>query len=156
MKTALKSLVIFLCLAALVSGCAGKPTKLPEAKTLAQALADRAGGGGELSEVPDNVMLKLLMLAPDALTEGAMVMDASRATTTQFVVLTARDEAQAKTLEAQLKDYQAMVLEQYRDYVPSEVPRIEKALIRRQGAQTVFVICDEPEKAEQVLKDHWK
>ncbi len=156
MKQIYKSFAVLLCLAALVSGCAGQPAKLPEAKVLVQALAEKAGGGMELAEVPEKVMLKLLMVEAETLVDSALVMDTSRATTTQFAVLTAKDEAQVKGHEARFKEYQAMVLEQYRDYVPGEVPRIEKALLRRQGAQTVFVICDDPGLAEQVLKDYWK
>ncbi len=156
MRRIFKSFVVLLCLVTLVSGCAAKPAKLPDALPLAQALSQKAGGGLELAEVPEKVMLKLLMVEADALSDSALVMDTSRATTTQFAVLTAKDEASAKGLEESLKAYQAMVLEQYRNYVPGEVPRIENALIRREGRQAVFVICDEMALAEQVLKEYWK
>ena len=156
MRTDFRRAAIFLCLAALLAGCAAGPAELPPAQDLAQALAERAGDREEMTRVPEKVMRKLLMVEPELLAEGALVMDASRATTTQFAVLTAKDEAAAKRLEEGLRAYQEAVLEQYRNYVPSEVPRIEKALIRRHGAQAVFVICDEPALAEQVLKERWR
>lgn len=106
--------------------------------------------------VPEKVMRKLLMLSGDLLADGALVMDASRATTTQFLVLTARDEQAAGKLEEALREYQKRTLEQYRDYVPGEVPRIEKALIRRRGTQSVLVICDDTALAERVLNEYWK
>lgn len=155
MKRGIRAALLILCLM-LLTGCAGKPQQLPGALDLAHLLADKAGGGMELGEVPSQVMAKLLMLEEGELAEGVMVMDQSRATTTQFVVLTAGSEAGARKLEAGFKDYQAHVLSQYRNYVPSEVPRIEKALIRRQGLQSVFVICDDVKLAEQVLNQYWK
>ena len=45
-------------------------------------------------------------------TDAALVMDASRATTTQFVVLTARDEKTAPKLEAML-NLSDLSVEQY-------------------------------------------
>lgn len=156
MKTGTKYLIVLLC-AVLLSGCAGKNAVPPvDSLTLAKAMAEKAADPEMLSEVPDKVLHKLLMLEEGMVTDAALVMDASRATTTQFVVLTARDEKTAPKLEAMLKTYQASVLEQYRDYVPGEVSRIEKALIKRQGLQTVFAICDEPALAESVLKEHWE
>ena len=150
--------IVLICLCLLLlSGCAGKQTSPPpDSLSLAQAMAAKAADPEALSPISDKVLKKLLLVEEDILSDAALVMDASRATTTQFAVLTAKDEATAKGLEDTLKAYQAMVLEQYRDYVPGEVPRIEKALIRRQGRQAVFVICDEPQLAEEVLKEYWK
>lgn len=156
MGTGFRRAAVLLWLTALLAGCAAGPAELPPAQDLAQALAERAGGREEMTRVPEKVMRKLLMVEPELLAEGALVMDASRATTTQFAVLTARDGAAAKRLEEGLRAYQDAVLEQYRNYVPGEVPRIEKALIRRHGAQAVFVICDDPALAEQVLNECWK
>lgn len=156
MRCVCRLAAVLCCLAALTAGCAGKSAPPPPAAELVSALAERAGGREERTLVPEKVMRKLLMLSGDLLADGALVMDASRATTTQFLVLTARDEQAAGKLEEALREYQKRTLEQYRDYVPGEVPRIEKALIRRRGAQAVLVICDDTALAERVLNEYWK
>lgn len=72
------------------------------------------------------------------------------------MVLTAVDEDALETLREALEAYRAALEEEYRDYRPDELPKVENALLRTRGLQAVLVIAPDAEAAAAALDEAWK
>ena len=58
-------------------------------------------------------------------------------------------------MQAALSDYCKAQLEQYRDYRPDEVPKLESALMKTRGMQTVLIVAPDAAAAEAALDQIW-
>lgn len=156
-QTGLIALLAALLLA-LCACAAPQPAAVAPPKACAEVVAAIADGQPfeELTALADAQILKYLDLNEALLSDMALSMDASRSTAECIVVLTATDaEALGQAQEA-LAAYRDVTLEQYRDYRPEEVPKLEAAVLKTQGLQTVLIVSPDAAVAEQSLADAWK
>ncbi len=151
-----------LCLAGLMlfllptlTGCGGQQAALPACETVAQAVQD-AQTFEELTALSSEKLAQVLGVDAASLADQTMRMDVSRATAECIVVLTASDSAALKTLSQALLDHRNALIEQYRDYQPDEIPKLENAVLRNRGLQTVLVVSPEHAKANEALDAAWK
>ena len=87
--------------------------------------------------------------------ELVMIMDASRTTSEVIAVLTAPDSAKADQAEQRMKDYLASLKEQYEDYRPEEMPKLEAAAVQRRATQVVLVVAPDQPAARQAVQKAW-
>lgn len=110
----------------------------------------------EMTALADTQILKFLDLNAELLTDMAMEMDASRATAEMIVVLTARDKDALGQAQEALSFYRHLTLEQYRDYRPEETPKLEDAVLKTNGLQTVLIVSKDAPAADRALTAAWK
>ncbi len=156
---------IALLTAALLSlglcACAPKKAEKPlpactdVAGQIASALADESAFE-ELTALGNAQVLKYLGLSEAQVTDAAMSIDATRATAELVCVLTAADAEALKAVQEALKTYRDTTLEQYRDYRPEEVPKLESAVMKTHGLQTVLIVGKDAAAAEKALDGAWK
>lgn len=151
---ALLMLGLMLCL----GGCSSAPPQAAETvKPCTEVVAAILEGQAfeEMTELGEKQIAKYLEIDTELLSDMAMSIDASRATAEAVAVLTAKDEASLAEAQAALEAYRAVTLEQYRDYRPEEVPKLEDAILSTKGLQTALIISKDAAAAETALQDAW-
>ena len=156
-----RSIVALLMLGLMLglSGCAGAPQQAAETvKPCADVVAAILEGQAfeEMTALGEKQIAKYLEIDTELLADMAMSIDASRATAEAVAVLTAKDEDSLAEAQAALEAYRAVTLEQYRDYRPEEVPKLEDAILHTRGLQTALIISKDAAAAETALQDAWK
>lgn len=95
----------------------------------------------------------LLELDEGMLGDTAAGLDASRYTPEAVIVINTKNQADLDAITQALNAYKGRLLEDYRDYRPDEMFKIEDAKVFTKGFQAVFVISKDASLAEQALKD---
>ena len=54
-----------------------------------------------------------------------------------------------------MKDYLASLKEQYEDYRPEEMPKLEAAAVQRRDTQVVLVVAPDQSAARQAVQKAW-
>lgn len=146
-------IVCLLLLALGVSACSGGAAR-PAADV---ASAVEAGQPfEEMTALEKAQALRYLDIDEAGVADLAMSIDASRATADTIAVITATDADALKTAQAALSAYRDSTLEQYRDYRPEEVPKLEGAVLKTKGLQTVLIVSRDAQAAETALSAAWK
>ncbi len=120
------------------------------------AAVEQAQPFSELVPLSDKLLQKYLGIDAALLTDAAMSMDGTRVTAEQIAVLTAADEKALAAVQAALSAYLDSFILQYRDYQPDEVPKLENAVLRTRGLQTVLIVSADPALAKSALDGVWK
>ncbi len=147
--------IMLLCLVcvALLAGCNGKP--LPTAQSVMDAV--RTGQPfAEMTDMPDDQLNSYLALEEGWYTDAVAAFDVSRYTPEAVIVVTARDKTTFAQLKQALQSYRDNLLEEYRIYLPEEMPKIEQASVREKGLQLALVIAPDDQKTVQALDAVWK
>ena len=87
--------------------------------------------------------------------DAAMMINGSLSTPDTIIAITAADAEGVQGIADALALYRQSTLEQYRDYRPEEVPKLENAIQKTRGLQTVLVVCADPALAERTLAEVW-
>lgn len=95
----------------------------------------------------------LLELDEGMLGDTAAGLDASRYTPDAVIVINTKNQADLDAITQALNAYKGRLLEDYRDYRPDEMFKIEDAKVFTKGFQAVFVISKDAGLAEKTLKD---
>lgn len=150
-----RALLLALCMvcAALLSACGPKPA--PRAEDV-HARVRAAQAFADMTEMPQKQLNSYLGLEADWYTDAAASFDVSRYTPEAVVVITARDNAARDMVRQTLQDYRDNLLEEYRTYLPEEMPKIQQAQVRVHGLQVALVISPDDAKAAQALDAAWK
>lgn len=151
-----KKMILPLLLAALLlCGCTAKQAALPKAADLVKVIADSQTFTEELEAVDAELLADLMDIEEGEYTEAAMLMDASMATAEMAAVLTSKDAKAAEALAEKLKDYLESLKEQYEDYRPEEMPKLNAAEVLRNGNQCVLVVAPDQQTARQAVNKAW-
>ena len=78
------------------------------------------------------------------------------ATAEEVAVFEAKNKASMSELKEEIAEYIADKCDEYEDYVPEEVARINKAVIREDGNYLVLCINKDPDKVNQLLNSYFK
>lgn len=156
MKRMMLCALLALCL--LLGACAQKPATETPPRSCAEVVSAIEGGQAfeEMTALSANQIAQYLDLDEVLLADQAMSMDASRATAEVIVVLTATNAEALEQAKQALLAYRDVTLEQYRDYRPEEVPKLEAAVLKTKGLQTALVVSKDESAAEKALDDAWK
>ena len=145
---------ICLCLV-LIAGCRGKPATLPEAAQVLAALR-AAQPFADMSDMPDKQLNSYLGLEADWCADAAAVFDVTRYTPEAIIVLTAKDNAAREQVRKALQEYRDNLMEEYRTYLPEQLPKLEQSKVREKGLQLVLVIAPDEAVTEKTLNALWK
>ncbi len=95
----------------------------------------------------------LLEVDEGMLQDTAAGLDASRYTPEAVIVINTKNLSDLDTITQALNAYKGRLLEEYRDYRPDEMFKIEDAKVITKGFQAVFVISKDAGLAELSIKD---
>lgn len=144
-----KLLPLVLALALVVTGCASKPAAFePEATT--KALLESTAFSETLEALPIDLIAEIYGLT--AAPETALAYGSTGATAENVAVFLFADEDAAKTAAAELTAHAAAQIETLQNYLPLEVPKLERASVRQQGASVLFVVANDYAAMDAALK----
>lgn len=151
-------LVMLLCTALLLTAC-GNDTSGQKADVSCAEVVEAVIAGQtfeEMTALDERLILSYLDLDEALVADMAMSMDASRATPEAVIVIKAVDKDALTQVQEALQFYRDSTLEQYRDYRPAELPKLEDAKVATSGLMAALVISGDATQAEKSLADAWK
>lgn len=140
----------------LLCGCSLTAKAPVDCSTLLTSVLASQSFSDELAPLSASIAGKYLAIDMTQVKDFAMSIDASRVTAEQIVFLTADNAQSAELLKASLKEYRDLVLDQYRNYQPDEVPKLEKAVLQQNGSQVALIISPDAASAAAALEKAWK
>lgn len=151
----MKKLTTLLCTAFLVLGltaCGGSKEVTVDPAKLAGEL-QAAVTSDTLSETASDMLPSIYFFEEDAIEEG-VAFASSGATACEIAVVKSTDAKNTANVE---KLFQTRVDNQsalYASYNQGEVDKLDKAIIKSTGAYTVLCVCDDVDKANEILKGY--
>lgn len=129
---------------------------LPTPKEACLAIQSSTDFTDELQEMDVDLIHRAFNIGLESYTDLYMLKDTSLASTEQIFFINAKDTATQELLLENIKEYRQALIQQYRDYVPEEVPKLEAALIKSKGLQTAFIVSPDQDAVSKKLAELWK
>ncbi len=148
MKKILFSLVL-LCLLTL-SACGGGEEPFDVEDTSRALLEGDGVFSEELIPLERAVYVPFLGVDDEGLTDGAVYVS-SGSTAEELAVLEFDSEDAARVAEGQMGDHLGVQKESNVDYRPQEMPKLDKAVIRRRKNTVLFLVAADYAAAEKVI-----
>ncbi len=139
----------FLAFILLLSACGGGEEPY-DVKDTSKALLEGEVFSEELIPLEQAVFVPFLGIDGEKLTEGA-VYASSGSTAEELAVLAFASEKDAQDAEARLEEHLAYQKESNVDYRPQEMPKLDKAVIRRRGNTLLFLVAADYAAAEELI-----
>lgn len=105
----------------------------------------------ELTVLDAERLAILLDVEESLLTDAAAALDASRYTPEALIVINAASKDGLGTITAALHTYRQLLLDEYRDYRPQEMYKIEDSRVQVHGLQAVYMIVKDGKQALEAL-----
>lgn len=144
-------LSIVICLS-LIS-CSGGGGKSVDIFALADELAASDCFTEDINALDDNAVSVTYILADGV---KAKVYMSSGAVVDEVSVFEAPDENTAKTQLENVKQRQSDRIENYKSYMPDEVPKLENAICMQKGKYVVFCATSQPEMAQERIDKYFE
>ena len=122
---------------------------------LSSALLDSKCFTDLLSEMDKSVALELYGVDP-AKVDSCSVYLGTGATAEEIAVFKAVDSDAADSIAAALQNRVTCQVEAYKNYVPREVPKLEKAIVLSAGVYAVYVTAEDSDGARAIVDDYMK
>lgn len=153
----MKKWTLTLCMAAValsLTACGGKEKKEISIDTarLAQDLLTTVTSD-QLTETASDMLPSIYFYEPDDVA-SAVAYASSGATACEVAVVQSKNAGDTEEIE---KLFQTRVDNQsalYASYNEAEVSKLDEAIIKSAGTYTVLCVCDDPGKADEILKDY--
>lgn len=151
----MKRMVLFVLAACMVfgvlSGCAGeaKPVEY-DLDALSEALYQSGAFSDFLSPVSKDIAATFYGFADAEVTESVLLCS-SMATTEEIGLFKCADEAAAEKLLAAAKTRAQTQSDIYASYAPAEPPKLEDAIIKREGNYVFYIVAVDYTKVQAVL-----
>lgn len=154
MKKSLIALLLLVCL--LLTACsAPAPIVNKDCTEVAKAILASQTFSDGMYEQTQKKLLKALALEESDMTQCYFILDASRYTAENVIVITASSDTTLKTVQQALEDYRLSLIEQYRDYQPKEMPKLEASKVLTHGLQCVLAIAPDQALAKKAAEAAW-
>lgn len=153
MKRIAASAVAILMALTLFSGCSQTGSKTITAPTdeVAQKLMDSLSFEYPLNQLPEDAANRLYKLEGEILEEQAVYVGTGGALADEVSVWRVKDEKDAKTVQEAAEKRVENQKASFQDYVPEEMPKLEKAVIQVDGDTIILCVSSDPEKAKEVI-----
>lgn len=144
-------LAVILMLSVFLAGCGGEKEPVTiDTDAAAKAILDGVRFEDTLAQLDDEAVKYLYGF--DDTVKGTVYVG-SGATAEEIAVFEAASEEAGETLKADVEQHVADQIESYRNYVPAEVDRLEKAIIIREGKYVLLCVTDDTAAAESIMKE---
>jgi len=152
MKKTLAGLMAIITLISVLVACGGGSDKdfAMDGAAVAKALLDGIKFDDTLAEVPPAAATAVYGVDAGVTVVSYM---GSGATAEQIAVFEAADKAAADALTEKMEAYIARQIESYKGYVPTEVPRLEKAIIKAKGKYVILCVTADTDTANSIISD---
>ncbi len=148
------ALAAAVCLSiSLFSGCSqsgGKTITAPTSE-VAQKLMDSLSFEYPLNELPAEAANRLYKLDGEILEEQAVYVGTGGALADEVSVWRVKDEKDSKTVQEAAEQRVENQKVSFKDYVPEEMPKLEKAVITVDGDTVILCVSSDPDKAKEVI-----
>ncbi len=153
MKRIAASAAAILMALTLFSGCSQTGSKTITAPTdeVAQKLMDSLSFEYPLNQLPEDAANRLYKLDGEILEEQAVYVGTGGALADEVSVWRVKDEKDAKTVQEAAEKRVENQKASFQDYVPEEMPKLEKAVIQVDGDTIILCVSSDPEKAKEVI-----
>lgn len=143
---------------AVFSGCSQTGGKTITAPTdeVAQKLMDSLSFEYPLNQLPEDAANRLYKLDGSILEEQAVYVGTGGALADEVSVWRVKDEKDAKTVQEAAEKRVENQKASFQDYVPEEMPKLEKAVITVDGDTVILCVSGDPEKAKEVISSFEK
>ena len=150
-----KQIVIgMLCLLMTVfTACGGGEDVSIDLQAVGDALNAEVAFTDTLTQIPSESAVALYGLDAEAVV-NAVVFVSSGATAEEFALWEAADSAGVEAIIEAATLRMASQAENYADYKPAEVPKLENFILKKQGNYVVLCASDDNETAETVLAEY--
>lgn len=137
----------------LFAGCSGNGGKTITAPTseVAQKLMDTLSFEYPLNELPADAANRLYKLDGEILEEQAVYVGTGGALADEVSVWRVKDEKDAKTVQEAAEQRVENQKVSFKDYVPEEMPKLEKAVITVDGDTVILCVSANPDAAKEVI-----
>lgn len=155
MKRTIAVIAVLLLLVTLAAGCASGAAKDVDLAMLDAALAEKSPFIEVLESVDSELGCMIFMLDP-ADCEEAYFRFSSGATAEETALIKAKDKDALDRIEKTVRDRLAFQKESFADYIPTEVPKIESAILRTSGNYLIYCVADDAAEAQAVIDSYVK
>ncbi|MGE4353973.1 MAG: DUF4358 domain-containing protein [Oscillospiraceae bacterium] len=151
------ALLVVMALLLLLPACGSEENKVKDfdPADLSAALLDSNCFTDLLSEMDTAVALELYGIDAEKV-DGCSVYLGTGATAEEIAVFKAVDADAAAEIAAALQDRVASQVEAYKNYVPKEVPKLEKAIVLSKGVYAVYVTAEDSDGARSIVDNFMK
>lgn len=136
------------------TGCGTKEEQVePTADGLAEKLIEELTFDDDIEEVSGDTALKYYDIEASMIAECAIYMS-SGATAEEVAVFETSSESDAATVLERMTERRDEQVKSYVEYNSSEIQRLESALLCVQGTFVIYVVADDGDKAEDIIKGY--
>lgn len=148
----MKKISVLLITMILLTGCGKQETvsKQWNVDQIANQLYTEIAYEDTLTKVDDAMLEILYEINPDDVKQQ-MVYCSGAVTAEEIAVFEMNSEDAAKEAEKKLEQRVKDQIEGFQDYLPKEVVKLDKAIIKRQGNMVVLSISNDSEQAKKIL-----
>lgn len=136
-------------------GSADEQKEPPSPTALASSIKENSKFDDELTQIDLDVAASLYSFNEDIVSDSSIFMGTG-STAEEIAVFTAVTEDNAKTLfaacEARIKDQ----IESYTNYVPTEIPKLESAIVKQSGLTVVLCVSADSDAAKTAIDEALK
>lgn len=153
----MKKLTAMICMIAMtltLTACGGgkeKEITVDTAKLATELLT--AVTSDILSETAADMIPSIYFIEADAM-EKSVAYASSGTTACEVAVIMSKDASKTADVEKQFKNRVDSQSSLYASYNQGEVDKLDKAIIKSAGAYTVLCVCDDTDKANEILKNY--
>lgn len=106
-----------------------------------------------LSQTASEMVPSIYSLNADDIA-SSVAYASSGATACEIAVIQSKDSKKTGDVEKNLQSRVDSQSSLYASYNEGEVAKLDKAIIKSAGSYTVLCVCDDPDKAEDILKNY--
>lgn len=145
------AIMLSLCLTlVMLTGCSGAKTLTVSTGELADKLAAEVGFTDQMSKVEDRTFFALYNVEKSTVLQAAVYMSTG-ATAEEIAVIKAVDTNSVAAIEQAMKERVESQKTGFENYVPTELDKLSKPVIKIVGDTIILCISDHNDKAEQVI-----
>ena len=149
----MKQILALLLVAICATSCGNNAVEV-NIDSLAEAVVSSLELEAELMKI-DNEMAYYIHDVADEVKDTVVYLG-SGATAEEVAVFEAKNKAAMKELKEEIADYIDDKREEYENYIPKEVARINKAVIVEKGNYLVLCINNDNEKTRSFIESYFK
>lgn len=137
----------------LMAGCSQSGGKAITAPTedIAQKLQESLSFEYPLSPLSEEAANRIYKLEGDLIEEQSVYVGVGGALADEVSVWRVKDEKDAETVKEAAETRVENQKVSFKDYVPAEMPKLEKAVITVNGDTVILCVSSDPDKAKEVI-----
>lgn len=152
MRKQWRILAALLAVLLLCTACSAADNAQIDVNKLAASLLEGVAFGETLTQLDTDAVERVYRIDPSLVTAASMYIG-SGATVDEVSVFEAVDESAAEQIEKALQQRLATEEEDYADYKPEEVPKLQNATLERSGKYVALCITSDSETAKSLIED---